>query len=160
MVETVSCASRYLSLRHGDSTAHVRMDAINEETMGQYFALLKEVLDEYNFATHPERIYSIESGMPFDFKTLNIVTKTGTKKVRYRQSRKKGQVTIVACASAVGQALLPMIIFDAKNLNHAWMRNEVSGSRYGLSDNTDLFEGWLVSTLSVRCFWTSSFAVA
>ena len=33
-----------LSLRRGDSMAHVRMNAINEETMGQYFALLKEVL--------------------------------------------------------------------------------------------------------------------
>lgn len=41
-----------------------------------------------------------------------------------------------------------MVIFDAKNLNHAWTRNEVSGSKYGLSDkgwiNTDLFEGWLI----------------
>jgi len=66
-----------------------------------------------------------ESGMLLDFKTPNIVTKTGTKKVRYRQSGKKGQVTIVVCASAVGQALPSMIIFDAKNLNHAWTRNEV-----------------------------------
>ena len=40
-----------------------------------------------------------------------------------------------------------MIIFDAKNLNHAWTKNEVPGARYGLSDNgcinTELFEGWL-----------------
>ena len=61
-----------------------------------------------------------ESGMLLYFKTPNIATKTGTKKVCYRQSGKKGQVTIVACASAVGQALPPMTIFDAKNLNHAW----------------------------------------
>ena len=55
---------------------------------------------------------------------------------------------MVACASAVGQALPPMVIFDAKNLNHAWTRDEVPGTCYGLSDNgwinTDLFEGWLV----------------
>ena len=41
-----------------------------------------------------------------------------------------------------------MVISDAKNLNHAWTRNEVSGSKYGLSDkgwiNTDLFEEWLI----------------
>lgn len=40
-----------------------------------------------------------------------------------------------------------MIIFNAKNLNHAWTQNEVPGTRYGLSDNgwidTELFEGWL-----------------
>ena len=57
-------------------------------------------------------------------------------------------VTVVACSSAVGQALPPMVIFDAKNLNHVWKRNEVSGSKYGLSDkgwiNTDLFEECLI----------------
>ena len=56
-------------------------------------------------------------------------------------------MTVVACANAVGQAIPPMIIFDAKNLNHAWTKDEVPGTRYGLSDNgwinTDLFEGWL-----------------
>ena len=43
-----------LSLRHGDSTAHVRMDAINRETIDQYFSLLKNVLDEHNLAANPE----------------------------------------------------------------------------------------------------------
>ena len=41
-----------------------------------------------------------------------------------------------------------MIIFDAQNLNHAWMKDEVPGTRYGLSDkgwiNSDLFKGWMV----------------
>ena len=70
------------------------------------------------------------------------------KKVRYRASGKKGQVTIVACANAAGQAIPPMVIFDAMKLNHAWTANEVPGTKYGLSDkgwiNTDLFQGWLV----------------
>ena len=47
-----------LSLRHGDSTAHVHMDAINRETIGQYFSLLKNVLDEHNLAANPEQISS------------------------------------------------------------------------------------------------------
>ena len=34
-----------LSLRRGDSTAHSPMDAINKETITQYFSLLKDVLD-------------------------------------------------------------------------------------------------------------------
>ena len=83
-----------LSLRRGESTAHVRMDAINRETIGQYFSLLKNVLNEHNLAANPERIYNVdETGMPVDFKTPNIVAKTGSKKVRYRQSGKKGQVS-------------------------------------------------------------------
>ena len=71
-----------LSLRRGDSTAHVRMDAVNKETIDHYFALLKEVLDTHNLADNPAQIYNVdESGMPLDFKTPNVVAETGSKKV-------------------------------------------------------------------------------
>ena len=73
--------------------------------------------------------------MPLDFRTPNVVAQTGSKKVRYQQAGKKGQITIVACANAVGQTIPPMIIYDSKNLNHSWTKHEVPGSRYGLSDN-------------------------
>ena len=86
----------------------------------------------------------------------NIVTRRGIKKVRNRAVGRKGQVTIVACGNAAGQALPPMIIFDAKNLNHAWTANEVPGTKYGLSDNgwitTELFEGWMLNI-----FWNMLF---
>ena len=115
------------------------MDAINKETMNQYFSLLKDVLDTHNLIDNPVQIYNVdESGMLLDFKTPNVVVETGSKKVRYRQGGKKGQVTIVACVNAVGQAIPQMIIFDAKNLKHAWTNNEVPGAKYGLSDN-----GWI-----------------
>ena len=47
-----------------------------------------------------------------------------------------------------------MIVFDAKNLKHAWTNSEVPGSKYGVSEkgwiNTDLFEGWLVEQFIVN----------
>ena len=83
--------------------------------------------------------------MPLGFKTHSWVAKTGSKKVHYRYSGKTEQVTIVAWASNVGQALPLMVIFNTKNLNHTWTRNEVSGSKYRLSDKSwILFEGWLI----------------
>ena len=55
-----------LSLRTGDATAGVRIDAVNEESMREYFALLREVYDEF-IDGHPERIYNMdEMGMPLD----------------------------------------------------------------------------------------------
>lgn len=82
------------------------------------------------------------------------LAETGSKKVRYRQGGKKGQVTMVACANAVGHAIPPMIVFDAKNLKHSWTNNEVPGSKYGVSDkgwiNTDVFGGWLVEHFVVN----------
>ena len=66
-----------LSLRSGDSTAGVRIDAVNEENMRNYFNLLKEVYDELDFAGHPERIFNMdETGMPLGPQPPKVV---GTK---------------------------------------------------------------------------------
>ena len=80
----VSCSQGDLSLRRGGSTAHSRMDAINKETLSQYFTLLKDFRDECNLLDHPAQIYNVgESGIPFDFKTPNVMAAISTKKVQY-----------------------------------------------------------------------------
>ena len=83
--------------------------------------------------------------MPLDPKAPNVVVKTGTKKVRYRATGRKGQITIVA--SAAGQVIPPTIVFEAKKLCHAWTNGELPGTTYGCSDKgwitTELFEAWL-----------------
>ena len=134
-----------LSLRYGDATGHVRMDAVTKENITNYFDLLKECLEEHDFASHPERIYNMdESGVPLDPKPPRVVTRKGQRKVRYRS---KGQVTVIGCCNGTGQAIPPMVIFNAKQLNPLWTKGEVPGTRYGLSDKgwTDqvLFKGWL-----------------
>ena len=140
-----------LSLRQGDSTAHVRMDAMNQETMDHYFSLLHDTLTTHDLLDKPAQIYNVdESGVPLNPRPPKIVSAKGreTKKVRYRSSSRKGQITVVACANAVGQAIPPMVIYDAAKLNPAWTKDEVPGTKYGLSPNgwinTDLFEGWFM----------------
>ena len=137
-----------LSLRQGDSTAHVRMDAMNLETMEHYFSLLHDTLVSHDLLNSPAQIYNVdESGVPFNPRPPKIVTQKGrdTKKVRYRSSGRKGQITSVLCANAAGQAITPMVILK---LNPSWAKRKVSGTKYGLSANgwinTELFEGWFV----------------
>ena len=88
-----------------------------------------------------------ESGMPLDPRPPNVVAKRGMKKVRYRVSGKKEQITIIACANALGQCLPPMVIFEGKYLNHQWTLGEVPGTYYGMSDkgwtDQELFRHWL-----------------
>ena len=67
-----------------------------------------------------------------------IVAPKNQKKVRYRCSGQKSQITIIGCGSATGQAIPPFVIFAAKQLNSLWMKNEVTGSRFAVSDN-----GWI-----------------
>lgn len=132
-----------LSLRRG----HVRMDATNKDTMKQYFSLLKEVLDEFDcFHIQLKFIMSMRVAFHLITKPLILLLRLGPREFVIGSLARRGRFysTVVICASAVGQALPPMIIFDAQNLNHAWTKDEVPGTRYNGWINTDLFEGWLV----------------
>ena len=53
-----------LSLRRGDATAHVRMNAVNKEAIEGYFDLLEETLKEYGLMDSPGQLYNMdESGL-------------------------------------------------------------------------------------------------
>ena len=137
-----------LRLRAGDSTAGVRMDAVNAENIHAYFDLLRSVYDEFGFDDHPECIYNMdETGVPLEPRPPKIVAAKGQKKIRYRTSGQKSQITVIGCGSATGQILPPFIIFAAKQLNILWTNEEVSGSRYAVSDkgwvDQELFFYWL-----------------
>jgi len=137
-----------LSLRRADSTAHIRMDSVNNQSIQQYYDLLEETMVTHNIKKCPHQIYNMdETGMPLTPRTPNIVTHSGQKKVRYRTSGKKEQITVIACANAAGQAIPPMIIFEGKYLNHEWTIGEVPGTKYGMSEkgwtDQELFMYWL-----------------
>ena len=137
-----------LRLRAGDSTAGVRMDAVNADNINAYYDLLRSVYDEFGFDDHPERIYNMdETGVPLQPRPPKIVAAKGQKKIRYRTSGQKSQITVIACGSATGQVLPPFIIFAAKQLNLLWTKDEVSGSRYAVSNkgwvDQELFFFWL-----------------
>ena len=132
-----------LSLHSGDSTAGVRMDALSKKNLESYFELLKSVYDKYDFYGHPEAIYNMdETGVPLEPRPPKVVARRGQKKVRYRTSGTKAQITVIGCGSATGQVLPPFIIFAAKQLNPLWMSDEVSGSRYAVSN-----KGWIDQNL-------------
>ena len=139
-----------LSLQRGDATANVRMEALDHETMKDYFKSLEETLNEHDLMNCPGQIYNVdETGVPLDHKPPNVIAQRGQKKIRYRVSRNKKQITVVGCINAAGQAIPPFVIFDAKCLNHDWTDGEVPGTTYGLSSNgwidSELFHGWLTN---------------
>jgi len=53
-----------------------------------------------------------ETGVPLDPRPPNIIAQSGQKKVRYRQSGKKEQISVIGCGNAAGQAIPPMVIFE------------------------------------------------
>ena len=123
-----------MSLRQGDNTANTQMDTVNVDTINHYCNLLETTLRENYLLNSSAQIYNVdETGMPIDPKAPNIVTKTGTKKVRYRSTGKKGQITVVACASDAGQVLPPTVLLDEKKVSHASTSVEIPRTSYGCS---------------------------
>ena len=52
-------------------TAHVRMDAINEQSLKQYFDLLEDTMKQHNLFNHPAQIYNVdESRVSLDPKAI------------------------------------------------------------------------------------------
>ena len=93
------------------------MDAMNVENMKD---LMREVY-EYEFNSHPNCIYNMdEMGVPLEPRPIKVIAKRGQKKIRYRTSGQKAQITVIECGSATGQ---PFIIYAAKQLNPMWIRD-------------------------------------
>ena len=126
------------------------MDAEDQEAVDHYFKVLRDVLEEHELFDKPAQIYNVdESGMPLDHRPPRVVVKKGQRKVCYRTSGNKSQVTVVGCVNAAGSALPPFVIFDAKSLNMEWTDGEVPGTTYGLSSrgwiDMELFKGWFTN---------------
>ena len=98
----------------------------------------------------PAQLYNMdETGMPLEHRAPNIVAKKGKKKVRYRSTGNKAQITVVGCINAVGNAIPPMVIYSAKSFNADWCKCDVPGTVYALSPkgwiDQELFKHWLMS---------------
>ena len=107
-----------------------------------YFENIEVCLNERNLMNCPGQICNVdETGMPLDHRLPKVVGQKGKRNIRCRVTGNKAQITVVACVSASGQALPPYVIFDTKQLSHAWTKGKV-GTRYGLSN-----KGWIDNVL-------------
>lgn len=115
-----------------DPLSKARADAVSQEKIGRYFVkLLQSTLVEHNLTEKPYNIYNVdESGIPLEHKQPKRIALKGSKKVYGCSSGNKAQITVVACASATGVVLPPMVI---ARLNHELTKGEVPGTLYGLS---------------------------
>ena len=113
-----------LPLRKGDALALPRATATTAANMNEYYSPLKTTLEEQGIMNRPSRIYNMdESGMPLDHKPPRVVARKGTKKIHCHTSGNKSQITILACANAVGTTLPPMVIFQQKQVAERRTRN-------------------------------------
>ena len=142
-----SLRHKEVSLRSAVPLSMIRAKAMDVDSINRYFDVLEHALKDNNLYNKPSFIFNCdETGMPLNPKSFKVIAKRGAKNVNTISGNTKGQITVLACTSASGVALPPMVIFDRKTLNPDFTTGEVPGTIYGLSDkgwiNRDLFLGW------------------
>ena len=119
-----------------------RAKASDPEVFEHYFDLLESTLTEYDISDKPMQIFNMdETGVPLSPDLPKGVFKKGSKAVAVT-SGDKSQLTVVACVSAGGFCIPPMVILDRKTLHPDMTIGELPGTIYGLSS-----KGWIDSEL-------------
>lgn len=124
-----------LSLQASVPLSMARAKATDPDMLCRYFDLLECTFAENDLTGKPSCIFNMdESGVPHDPISPLVVAERGNS-VASISSGNKAQVTIVACVSAAGFCMPPMMIWNRKVLSPELTCGEVEGTMYGLSGN-------------------------
>ena len=122
--------------------------ANDSKVINKYFDMLEETIHENGLTHRPAQMFNCnETGLPLTHKPPKVVTHVGQKHPYTVTSNEKAQITVLACRSAAGYCIPPMVIFDRKSLKPEMTIGEVPSTFYGLSQggwmDSELFEEWL-----------------
>ena len=139
-----------VTLRQAEPLSYARAVATDSAIITKYFDLLEDTLSTNGLVDKPGQIFNCdETGLPLQHNPPKVVALTTQRHPYAITSGEKAQMTILACASASGYSIPPMVVFDRKHLQIDMTRNEIPGTFYGLSDSgwmdAELFEEWFMS---------------
>ena len=137
----------HLTLRTVEKLSYARYVSTDPVIINQYFDLLKSTLIDNDLMDKPTHIFNCdETGMPLNHLPKYVVSEKGDKHPRAVTSGSKKQITVLACASAAGYVLPPLVIFSRKSLNQELTIGEVPGTMYGLTESGwmdgEVFDNW------------------
>ena len=128
-------------LRTADPLSYIRAMCTSEEILDTYFDMLEANLTDNSLLGKPAQIFNIdETGMPLDPKPFSVIALVGCKHVSCMRSGDKTQITVVACCSASGSVIPPLVVFDRKFLKPEYTYGEVSDTAYAHSES-----GWITA---------------
>ena len=136
-----------LALRTPATLSMFRASASTKDCIDGYFDVFEKVLDDNGLHDQPSLIFNMdETGFPLDPKPMKTVHERGEKNPISVSSGSKSRVTVVACVSATGQTIPPLIIWKRKTMSPDMAIAEVPGTQYGFSDSgwmqAKLFDSW------------------
>lgn len=137
-----------LSVRKPTGTSFARARGFNKESVNNFFNLLQEVYENQNFP--PNRVFNVdETGLTVvQNKVAEVVGRKGKRQIASLTSLERGSlITLIACMSAGGDFVPPMLIFPRKNMNVQLMRGTPPGSISAVHPS-----GWVQATSFAQWF--------
>jgi hypothetical protein len=111
-------------------------DMVSTESLENYFDILEQTLIENDLLHCPCQIFNTdETGIPLDPKPLKVY---GTLSQKNFYSISTGNKKQIACVSAGGVSLPPMVILNRKGLGEGMDEGEIPGTVFAFSPN-----GWM-----------------
>ena len=138
-----------LTLRKPESLSYVRAKAVNPVTIQDFFAKLGAMYACLNLLSKPMQVYNVdESGLNITQHKGKVIADVKRRGVHRVVASEKGRNhTIVACGSASGYILPPMIIFPRVRVSEALKVSAPLGSMIAAQK-----KGWITGELYLKWF--------
>ena len=121
-----------MSLRQAEPLSYARAAANNPKVIEAYFDLLEQTIETNGLAHRPGQIFNCdETGMHMTHKPPKVVAGVGQKHPYTVTSGDRAHITIMACASASGYSIPPIVIFSRKHLHLEMTMGSSSRHIYG-----------------------------
>ena len=144
-----SFAARHpeLTLKTGESISIARQTGASKENLQSYFDLLGQTLHDNDLLHRPCQIFNTdETGIPLDLKPLKVYGTVSQKNFYSLSTGNKSQITVLACVSAGGLCLPPMIIYNRKGFGDGMDDGTIPGTLFAISP-----KGWMDTELFCLC---------
>ena len=138
-----------LTLRTPEALSYARAKSVNPKTIEDFFAKLGAIYARLNLFCRPMQVFNVdESGVNVTQHKGKVIAEVKRKGVHRVVGAEKGKNhTVIACGSASGFVLPPMIIFPRVRVSEALKANAPPGSYLAAQK-----KGWVTKELYLKWF--------
>jgi transposase-like protein len=140
-----------LTIRKAEKLTTTRARMLNPTILKNYFDDLNTLMTRLHLHDKPQNIWNCdETGKQFEHQPVRVLAEKGSKSVVGRTSPGRTNITIMACVSAKGKSMSPLLIVKGKTPRSLYGFNTTAapaGSKWHFQTN-----GWMTDEIGEKWF--------